>query len=110
MPFIRTVNITWWYFFFQVLELLACESKSRCSDRCACVINYLKCTDMCPCRDCNITVEIESDVKSDDERDECDKDGDSATYDDEEDIYCTLLLMTNFIHIGTILLVFVTDE
>ena len=65
---------------------------------------------MCPCRDCNITVEIESDVKSDDERDECDEDGDSATYDDEEDIYCTLLLMTNFIHSGTILLVFVTDE
>ena len=65
---------------------------------------------MCPCRDCNITVEIESDVKSDDERDDCDEDGDSATYDDEEDIYCTFLLMTNFIHIGTILLVFVTDE
>ena len=65
---------------------------------------------MCPCRDCNITVEIESDVKSDDERDKCDEDGDSATYDDEEDIYYTLLLMTNFIHIGTILLVFVTDE
>ena len=42
-------------------------------------------TGMCSCRDCKNTVEIESDVKSDDERDECDDHGNSDAYDDEED-------------------------
>ena len=43
-------------------------------------------TGMCSCRDCKNTVEIESDVKSDDERDECEDHGNSDAYDDEEDI------------------------
>ena len=43
-------------------------------------------TGMCSCRDCKNTVEIESDVKSDDERDECDDHGNSDAYDDKEDI------------------------
>ena len=65
---------------------------------------------MCSCRDCNNTVEIDSDVESDDERDGSDDHGDSDTYDDEEYIEFTFLLMTDFIYIRTILLVFVTDE
>ena len=73
------------------------------------------CTGMCSCRDCKNTVEIESDVKSDDERDECEDHGNSDAYDDEEDIQFTFLFMNDFIYIttiytSTILLVFVTDE
>ena len=36
--------------------------------------------------DCNNTVEIESDVESDDRHDESDRHGDSDANDDEEDI------------------------
>ena len=43
-------------------------------------------TDMYSCRDCNNTVEIESDMESDNERDETYDHGDSDVFDDEEDI------------------------
>ena len=82
----QAANITWWYFFFQVLELLTYESKSRCSDHCPCVTNNLKCTGMCSCRDWNNTVEIDSDMESDDESDKSYEHGDNHAYDDEEDI------------------------
>ena len=51
---------------------------------CPCVTNNLKYACVCSCRDCNNTVEIDSDVESDDERDGSDDHGDSDTYDDEE--------------------------
>ena len=94
-PFIRTVNITWWYLFFQVLKLLACECKSHCSDHCPCVTSDLKCKDICPCHNCNKTVEIESDVESDDERGESARHAGSC-HDDEEDIYYLYLLLMNY--------------
>ena len=95
MPFIRTVNITWWYLFFQVLKLLACECKSHCSDHCPCVTSDLKCKDICPCHNCNKTVEIESDVESDDERGESARHAGSC-HNDEEDLYCLYLLLMNY--------------
>ena len=49
-------------------------------------------------------------VESDDERDDSDENGGSDAYDDKEDIWFKFLFMTNFIHIRTIFLVFVTDE
>ena len=48
----------------KVLELLSCECKNQCNDRCQCVTNNLNCTDMCSCRDCNNSNTID---ESDDE-------------------------------------------
>ena len=41
---------------------------------------------MCSCRDWNNTVEIDSDMESDDESDKSYEHGDNHAYDDEEDI------------------------
>ena len=37
-----------------VLELVKCRCKGRCSgkSKCSCLLNDLKCTDLCKCYDC----------------------------------------------------------
>ena len=67
----------------KVLELLSCECKNQCNDRCQCVTNNFKCTDMLifrySCRDCNNSITID---ESDDET----MNDDDDDYYDEEDI------------------------
>ena len=62
-----------------MLELLSCECKNQCNDRCQCVTNNLNYTDMCSCRDCNNSITFD---ESDDEIINDDDDD----YHDEEDI------------------------
>ena len=62
-----------------MLELLSCECKNQCNDRCQLVTNNLSCTDMCSCRDCNNSITID---ESDDET----MNGDDDDCHDEEDI------------------------
>ena len=40
---------------------MSCDCKKRCGNNCICLITCLKCTDMCSCKVCSNTVEIESD-------------------------------------------------
>ena len=55
---------------------MACECKKRCNETCLCVVNDLKCTDMCLCHNCENYEEIlqeeggEIEFDSDDEDDE----------------------------------------
>ena len=62
-----------------MLELLSCECKNQCTDRCQRVTNNLNCTDMCFCRDCNNSITI-------DESDGETRNDDDDDYHDEEDI------------------------
>ena len=61
----------------EVLDLLSCECKRGCQpDKCSCLVNLLKSTDLCGCEDCeNMAMDIydkndRSDEESDGDEDE----------------------------------------
>jgi hypothetical protein len=60
-----------------VLDLLACNCERICTLlQCACLLNGMRCTDMCKLPDCGNQAPIESDEDTDDELDEEMEDGD----------------------------------
>ena len=62
-----------------MLELLSCECKNQCNDRCQSVTNNLNCTDMCSHRDYNNSITFhESDDETMNDNDD--------NYHDGEDI------------------------
>ena len=56
---------------------MSCECKKKCDKTCVCAVNYLKCTDMCSCKNCDNTTLIEG-LYNDDDGDESDE------YSDDE--------------------------
>ena len=64
----------------EVLDLLSCDCKHGCQpEKCSCLTNILKCTDLCGCEECeNVAIDIydknnKSDEESDDDEDEGEK-------------------------------------
>jgi len=71
-----------------VLELLSCNCKSTCSADCPCIVNGLKCTDMCRLKDCNNGDNVFT-AEDSDEVQQCSElmQSDDDPYSDEDDDY-----------------------
>ena len=67
-------------FSFQVLDILACDCRRKCSaGSCTCIDARLKCTDACKLKDC------ENQYRSCDDSDDSDQDNEPQSEDDDSD-------------------------